>query len=348
MFAKEIENKQCLDEAENSGQYYREIPPVVKKLAASCKEYGCFDHLGAIPIPTYEKVVAIIKQARRILFPGYFSPTAINPANLEYCLGQETTELFENLAGQITLAIQHECFQARQSCTRCKSQGYQKAVKFIETLPAISRMLATDIQAALDGDPAAKGPDEVIFSYPGLLAISIYRMAHELHQLAVPVLPRIMTEYAHSRTGIDIHPGADIGKSFFIDHGTGVVIGETTIIGDRVRIYQGVTLGALSLPRDAGERYRNVKRHPTIEDDVIVYANSTILGGDTVIGSGSVIGGNIWITESVPPETKVILKRPELVYHGNGKPKVKSGEKREGKALQSRPATKKTRPAKTV
>jgi len=344
MFSKEIDNKQCVDDAENSIQFYREIPPVVKKLAASCKEYGCFDHLGSIPIPTYERVVAAIKQARRILFPGYFSPTAINPANLEYCLGQETTELFENLAAQITLAIQHECFQARQSCTRCKSQGYQKAVKFIETLPAVSKMLATDIQAALDGDPAAKGADEVIFSYPGLLAISIYRMAHELHKMAVPVLPRIMTEYAHSRTGIDIHPGAAIGKSFFIDHGTGVVIGETTIIGDRVRIYQGVTLGALSLPRDAGERYRNVKRHPTIEDDVIVYANSTILGGDTVIGAGSVIGGNIWITESVPPETKVILKRPELVYHGNGKSKTESAGKH-GKARQSAP---KARPAKTV
>jgi len=318
MFSDDIDNKQCVDDAENISHLYAKIPPVVKKLADSCKRHGCFDHLGSIPIPTYEKVVTIITQCRRILFPGYFSPTAINPANLEYCLGQETTELFENLAAQIVLAIQHECFQARQSCTRCKTQGSEKAIKFIDTLPMISEMLADDIQAALDGDPAAKGADEVIFSYPGLLAISIYRMAHELHKLAVPVLPRIMTEYAHRLTGIDIHPGATIGNSFFIDHGTGVVIGETTIIGDRVRIYQGVTLGALSLPKDAGPRYRNVKRHPTIEDDVIIYANSTILGGETFIGQGTVIGGNIWITESVPANTKVILKKPELVYSGNG------------------------------
>jgi len=317
MLQKDIENQQCADDAENVNHLYEGIPPVVEKLAASCAKHGCFDHLGSTPIPTYEKVVQIINQARRVLFPGYFSSTSINPANLEYCLGQETTELFENLAGQIVLAIQHDCFQARQTCTRCKGQGYRKARDFVETLPRISELLADDIQAALDGDPAAKGPDEVIFSYPGLRAISIYRMAHELHTLGVPVLPRIMTEHAHSVTGIDIHPGADIGRSFFIDHGTGVVIGETTVIGDRVRIYQGVTLGALSLPRDAGERYRNVKRHPTIEDDVIVYANSTILGGETVIGARSVIGGNIWMTESVPPDTKVILKRPELLYSGN-------------------------------
>ena len=253
MLQNVIDGIECTDDAENVNHLYNDIPPVVKDLAASCSRHGCFDHLGATPIPTYENVVRIIDQARRILFPGYFSSTAINPANLEYCLGQETTELFENLAAQIVLAIQHECFQARQTCTRCKGQGYRKAIAFIETLPKISEMLADDIQAALDGDPAAKGADEVIFSYPGLRAISIYRIAHELHKLGVSVLPRIMTEYAHSVTGIDIHPGAAIGKSFFIDHGTGVVIGETTVIGDRVRIYQGVTLGALSLPRDAGK-----------------------------------------------------------------------------------------------
>jgi serine O-acetyltransferase len=319
MFKNDLKNEQCVDDAESVNHLYNDIPPVVKELAASCDRHGCFDHLGSIPIPTYENVVKIIDQARRILFPGYFSTTAINPANLEYCLGQETTELFENLGAQIILAIQHECFQARQTCTKCRSQGYEKAIKFIETLPAVSEILATDIQATMDGDPAAKGPDEVIFSYPGLKAISIYRIAHELYKLAIPVLPRIMTEYAHSLTGIDIHPGAVIGKNFFIDHGTGVVIGETTVIGNRVRLYQGVTLGALSLPRDAGERYRNTKRHPTIEDDVIVYANSTILGGETVIGARAVIGGNIWLTESVPADTKVILKKPELIYSDKGK-----------------------------
>jgi serine O-acetyltransferase len=195
-------------------------------------------------------------------------------------------------------------------------------LKFVQKIPDIEAILATDIRAALEGDPAAKSYDEIIFSYPGLLAITIYRIAHELHTLRVPIIPRIMTEHAHSLTGIDIHPGAIIGSFFFIDHGTGVVIGETTEIGDRVRIYQGVTLGALSLPHDAGDRYRNKKRHPTIEDDVIIYANTTILGGKTVIGARTIIGGNIWLTESVPPDTKVLLKRPELLYIGNNKTKT--------------------------
>ena len=195
-----------------------------------------------------------------------------------------------------------------------QSQSHMKALAFIESLPKVAAILATDIRAALEGDPATKGPDDVIFCYPGLLATLIFRLAHELYKLDVPVIPRIMTEYAHSKTGIDIHPGATIGQAFFIDHGTGVVIGETTIIGKNVRLYQGVTLGALSLPRDAGEKMRNKKRHPTIEDDVIIYANTTILGGQTIIGKGSTVGGNIWLTESVPPGTKVLLKRPELIY----------------------------------
>lgn len=311
-------SKLCVDEAtETFSHHYERIPGVVKKLVTSCNRHECFEHVGSIPIPTHESVIELIHQSRRILFPGYFTRTPINPSNLEYSLGQETTELFENLAGQITLAVQHECFQARQPCTQCRKQGSDIALEFITRLPKISAQLSSDIRAAIEGDPAAKGYDEVIFSYPGLLAIMVYRMAHELHLLEVPVLPRIMTEHAHSLTGIDIHPGATIGEHFFIDHGTGVVIGETTLIGDRVRLYQGVTLGALSLPRNAGESMRNTKRHPTIEDDVIVYANSTILGGDTTIGARSVIGGNIWITESVPPDTRVLLKRPELVYTGN-------------------------------
>jgi serine O-acetyltransferase len=184
----------------------------------------------------------------------------------------------------------------------------------MQELPALRELLATDVRAAYEGDPAAKSYDEIIFSYPGLFAITVYRIAHQLFEQKISLIPRIMSEYAHGLTGIDIHPGAHIGDSFFIDHGTGVVIGETTEIGNHVRLYQGVTLGALSLPRDAGERLRNRKRHPTIEDDVIIYAGATILGGDTVIGARSVIGGNVWITESVPPDTKVFLKRPELVY----------------------------------
>ncbi len=171
----------------------------------------------------------------------------------------------------------------------------------------------------MEGDPAAKSYDEVISTYPGLYAITVQRIAHELHKLEVPLLPRMMTEYAHSFTGIDIHPAAKIGSHFFIDHGTGVVVGETTEIGQRVRLYQGVTLGALSIPRETVESFRDKKRHPTIEDEVIVYSNATILGGDTVIGARSTIGGNVWITESVPPDTRVYLKKPDLVYTGNGR-----------------------------
>ena len=197
-------------------------------------------------------------------------------------------------------------------------------MKIVQELPAVKKLLDSDIRAAYEGDPAAKGFDEIIFSYPGLMAISIYRLANLLHKHGVPVIPRIMTEHAHSLTGIDIHPGATIGESFFIDHGTGVVIGETTQIGSRVRLYQGVTLGALSLPKDAGDQYRYKKRHPTIEDDVIIYSNTTVLGGETVIGARSVIGGNIWITESVPPDTKVLLKRPELIYAGHGRKKMRT------------------------
>ena len=179
------------------------------------------------------------------------------------------------------------------------------------------KALGRDVVAAREGDPAAKSYDEIIFSYPGLFAITVYRIAHQLYHQGVPLIPRIMTEYAHSRTGIDIHPGAHIGESFFIDHGTGIVIGETTEIGDRVRIYQGVTLGALSLPRGSLEGLRDKKRHPTIKDDTVIYSGATILGGKTVIGARSVIGGNVWITESVPPDTKVFLKRPDLVFKGH-------------------------------
>jgi len=212
------------------------------------------------------------------------------------------------------MAIRHDCKRNQLPCTQCDELGHQSALAFIKSLPQVVMTLTTDIRATLSGDPASKSPDEIIFCYPGLLATLIFRMAHELYLLNIPTIPRIMTEYAHSLTGIDIHPGATIGSGFFIDHGTGVVIGETTIIGKNVRIYQGVTLGALSLPRDAGEKMRNTKRHPTIEDNVVVYSNTTILGGKTVIGEGSIIGGNIWLTESVATGTKVLLKRPELIY----------------------------------
>ena len=290
------------------------VPTIVKELLTSWSTKECFEHISPVAIPSQTGIIEIVEMARCILFPGYFTRTKLHASNLEYYIGKQTTDLYDKVSEQITMAIRHDCRRNNLLCTNCEAQSHMKALAFLEALPRVAAILATDIRAALEGDPATKSPDEVIFCYPGLLATLVFRLAHELYLLNVPIIPRIMTEYAHSKTGIDIHPGATIGSGFFIDHGTGVVIGETTIIGKNVRLYQGVTLGALSLPRDAGEKMRNMKRHPTIEDDVIVYANTTILGGQTIIGRGATIGGNIWLTESVQPGTKVLLKRPELIY----------------------------------
>ncbi len=291
------------------------IPPIVKNLVESWKNDDCFEHISPVALPSHRAVIDILHQARSILFPGYFSKSKLHQSNLEYFIGQKTSDLYGNLTEQIIMAIRHDCRRNHLPCTRCEEISHQYALTFIEKLPNIATTLAADIRSTLAGDPATKSPDEIIFSYPGLLAITVFRLAHELYLLEIPIIPRIMTEHAHSLTGIDIHPGATIGPGLFIDHGTGVVIGETTIIGKNVRLYQGVTLGALSLPRDAGERLRQKKRHPTIEDDVIIYSNTTILGGETIIGKGSIIGGNIWLTESVETGTKVLLKKPELIYH---------------------------------
>ena len=295
----------------------QDLHKVVNQLTKTCLSGECFEHLAPQPIPLRDDTIAIIKQARKILFPGYFTQTRIDPVNLKYYLGQELSELHEMLGNQIILAIRHDCLRYHNSCVNCEERGLDAASSFVKQLPGLRQILATDVNAALEGDPAAKSVDQVIFSYPGLFAISIYRMAHILHHLNVPLLPRMMTEYAHNLTGIDINPGAHIDESFFIDHGTGIVVGETTRIGKQVRIYQGVTLGALSLPRDAGESLRNTRRHPTIEDEVIIYAGATILGGDTIIGARSVIGGNVWLTTSVPPDTKVLQKTQRPIYCGD-------------------------------
>ncbi|MFH2124681.1 MAG: serine acetyltransferase [Pseudomonadota bacterium] len=306
----------CSQDEDNSICLHDRIPEVVTKLVASWQTEDCFNHIGPVPIPSHRAIIDIIYQVRQLLFPGYFTRTKIHASNLEYYIGKETTELYEALTEQITMAIRHDCRRTNLACTHCEERGHRLALAFIKTLPQLTETLGADIRATLSGDPATNSADEIIFSYPGLLATSIFRMAHELFLLQVPIIPRIMTEHAHSLTGIDIHPGATIGPGLFIDHGTGVVIGETTIIGNNVRLYQGVTLGALSLPRDAGITLQHVKRHPTIEDEVIIYANAIILGGETVIGRRSVIGGNIWLTESVPPDTRVMLKRPELIFSG--------------------------------
>jgi serine O-acetyltransferase len=313
----EKKGEACRIEVSESQRFRNEIPGVVETLVRSCYKGDCFDHIGPEPISSRDSIIRILSMARRLVFPGYFISEKLDRVNLEYYLGQLATAFFEAFSEQITLAVRHDCIRYDRPCMKCQERGQEIAISFMEELPSLRRALAIDVRAAYDGDPAAGSLDEIIFSYPGLFAISVYRIAHKLFHLGVPLIPRIMTEYAHSKTGIDIHPAAHIGESFFIDHGTGVVIGETTKIGDRVRIYQGVTLGALSLPRGATEELRNRKRHPTIEDEVIVYAGATILGGDTIIGARSIIGGNVWITESVPPDTRVFLKRPELLFKGD-------------------------------
>jgi serine O-acetyltransferase len=294
-----------------------EIPEIVDELVRSCCHEDSFDHLGREQISSRESIMGIIQRATRILYPGYFVAAHLDAINLEHYFDEEVTAFYEVLSERITLAIPHDCLHNGQRCTQCKEHGRQTAICFLRKMPKLRAILAKDVRAAFDGDPAAKSYDEIIFSYPGLFAITVYRIAHLLHEQGVPLIPRMMTEHAHSMTGIDIHPGAKIGESFFIDHGTGIVVGETTEIGDRVRLYQGVTLGALSVPKDTVERLRYKKRHPTIKDEVIIYAGATILGGNTVIGARSVIGGNVWITDSVPPDTRVFLKRPELVFEEN-------------------------------
>ena len=317
MGKKEVDSGECNSEVQPAGLVLDHIPSVVRELADGFTSKKWSSHIEPVPIPSKEEVVDLVQQARRILFPGYFTNMLLKPSSLEYHLGHNLTVFYENLARQISSAIRHDCFRHNQTCSRCGERSQRIAGEFIRALPQIREMLESDIDATLEGDPAAVNADDVIFSYPGLFAILVYRLAHTLIELEVPIIPRIMSEYAYHRTAIDIHPGATIGDSFFIDHGAGVVVGATSTIGSRVRIYQGVTLGALSLPRGAGELFKNTKRHPTIEDDVIIYANATILGGETVIGTRSIVGGNVWLTESIGPDTKVILKQPELVYIGN-------------------------------
>jgi serine O-acetyltransferase len=259
-------------------------------------------------------VIEILNRLKAVIFPGFFGKEYVSLPSITYYTGELTYEIHELLTDEI--------YKAWQTCREedgeepCLDKAEKKSLAFLKTLPVLRQRLALDAQAAYDGDPAAKNIDEIIFSYPGMAAITIHRIAHELHQLDVPLIPRIMSEYAHRETGIDIHPGARIGDRFFIDHGTGVVVGETSEIGDNVTLYQGVTLGALSF-KEGTDAMRGQKRHPTLDDNVVVYAGATILGGNTVIGEGSVIGGNVWVISSVPPNTKVMLELPKLKIRVN-------------------------------
>lgn len=258
------------------------------------------------PMPSVERLGEIVELLRSVLFPGFYGHSELKPGTMRYYIGSTIDNVFSLLREQINRGL---CFSCEDGdipdCGICEIRARDIALRFLETLPDIRRVLATDVQAAFEGDPAAKSHGETIFCYPSITAITNFRIAHELNLLGVPLIPRIITEMAHSATGIDIHPGARIGERFFIDHGTGVVIGETTIIGRNVRIYQGVTLGAKSFPLDEhGKPIKGIPRHPIVEDDVIIYSGATILGRIT-IGRGAEIGGNVWLTHDVPSGTRV-------------------------------------------
>jgi serine O-acetyltransferase len=296
------------------------LPALTDRIVETYEECGGLNHLGHTPLPSYREIVEILADLREILYPGYGRRQNLHMGNVGYHVGDLIDSLHDRMTQQVTRALRHDC-KASDLETDFEAEAQLIAVRLLETLPDLRKVLAEDVQAAFEGDPAAKNVDEIIFCYPGLAAITVFRVAHELHRLGVPLIPRMMTEYAHGKTGIDIHPGATIGRRFFIDHGTGVVIGETTHIGDGVKIYQGVTLGALSFPRDeSGNILRDVQRHPTIEDEVVLYANATILGGKTVIGQHSVVGSSAWITRSIAPYTTVTIEDPRLRIRGTSAP----------------------------
>ncbi|REJ65938.1 MAG: serine acetyltransferase [Planctomycetota bacterium] len=293
------------------------LPDLTERIVETYAAVGTINHLGHCPLPNYEAVIAVAEDLKEIIYPGYRRREGLHIGNVTYHVGDLIDGLHDKLTKQIARALRHEAGDT-SSCEEqadYEALAQAKAIAFLNKLPDVRRALALDVQAAFDGDPAVQNVDEVIFCYPGLEAVTIYRLAHELYQLEIPFIPRMLTEWAHSRTGIDIHPGATIGSHFFIDHGTGVVVGQTCHIGNHVKIYQGVTLGALSFELDEeGQLLRGdgVKRHPTIEDRVVIYASATVLGGLTVIGHDSVVGSSVWLTKSVDPHTIVRLEKPRL------------------------------------
>lgn len=286
-----------------------EISQITKSIL---DDYGTgrnIDKMDLFNQPSKEEIIAIVEDLLKIVYPGYYRDRSYKIYNIKSNSTVTIEDVAYHLNKQILLALKYTA-KEENDVEKLTEQAEKDTVTFLKKIPDVRAMLETDLEAAFQGDPAAKYRDEIILSYPGMFAITVNRLAHELFLLEVPLIPRIMTEYAHSITGIDIHPGATIGKYFFIDHGTGVVVGETTVIGDRVKIYQGVTLGALSTR--GGQKLRDVRRHPTIEDDVTIYSGASILGGETVVGKNSVIGSNVFITSSIPADTKVSMKDQDL------------------------------------
>ena len=286
-----------------------EISQITKSIL---DDYGTgrnIDKMDLFNQPSKEEIIAIVEDLLKIVYPGYYRDRSYKIYNIKSNSTVTIEDVAYHLNKQILLALKYTA-KEENDVEKLTEQAEKDTVTFLKKIPDVRAMLETDLEAAFQGDPAAKYRDEIILSYPCMFAITVNRLAHELFLLEVPLIPRIMTEYAHSITGIDIHPGATIGKYFFIDHGTGVVVGETTVIGDRVKIYQGVTLGALSTR--GGQKLRDVRRHPTIEDDVTIYSWASILGGETVVGKNSVIGSNVFITSSIPADTKVSMKDQDL------------------------------------
>ena len=291
--------------------FEKKLPQLVEDILASYRREKHTQRIGELCLPSRAKIVDITERIRQLLFPGYFGHKELTCQNIEYHVGNLLVGVSRDLSEQIYNCLcTCESIAAMESCVK---ESKRITYDFLSVIPRLRIALALDVQAFYDGDPAAKSLDEIIYSYPGFYAVTVYRIAHELSELAVALMPRIMTEYAHSITGTDIHPGAKIGKRFFIDHATGVVIGETTEIGNNVKIYQGVTLGAKSFPKDErGRVIKGFKRHPKIEDNVTIYPNATILGGDTVIGKGATVGGNVYITESIEANSLVKQETAKL------------------------------------
>lgn len=299
----------------------KDLAQLVEQVVASYRTDDRTEHLDSPFLPSRARTIEIIELLRRIMFPGFFDDHKITSENVRFHVGELLDQVDELLYDQVRASLRYEYGRVNgrdqaDDCDDCDSQARRITDQFLQLIPELRRLLSLDVQATFDGDPAAVNTDETIFCYPGLDAIFVYRVAHALCTLKVPMLPRIMTEYAHNETGIDIHPGAQIDESFFIDHGTGVVIGETCNIGKRVKVYQGVTLGALSTK--GGQVWRGRKRHPTVEDDVTIYGGAIILGGETVIGKGATIGGSVFLTHSVPANHSVSMKSPELKMKEQG------------------------------
>ena len=302
----------------NHQELKQRLPAVTETLVKSIHAHPTIQHLGRVSLPNRDAVIECLALLRQLLFPGYFGKQGLTEQGITYRVGELVGEISELLYEQIRASLRYKQLitDAERASVTDRGSLDDKAAeivaRFFDRVPAVRELLATDVQAAIEGDPAAHDADETIFCYPGIHAISVQRLAHELWNLGVPLLPRMMTEHAHGLTGVDIHPGAKIGRSFFIDHGTGVVIGETSVIGNNVKLYQGVTLGGLMLDSDCEHEKQKAKRHPTLEDDVTVLSGTTIVGGDTVIGRGSLIAGNIFIATSIPPMKTVSVERQHL------------------------------------